>query len=248
MDEGAASGGPPYRAGKALLTLGLVLLVQTVAGVSAALAVMLLKSVTKNPLQDPHVLSAAILSTGLASAGATVWAARAWARPLFLDRTASGLGLFLPSARSVLLWGSAGAAMAALYLAMAICIHSVEFGSGRGGLLTQAAGRGGLPRLAWTLFALFIAPPSEELLFRGLLLKGLAASWGTLWASIVVTVIFVALHVSETAYYWPANIFILLLSVGALFARLRSGSLVASMALHAGYNGVIVVAVYAWTG
>jgi len=130
---------------------------------------------------------------------------------------------------------------------MAIFIHSVGFGPG-GGLLARAAGRGGLPRISWTLLALFIAPPSEELLFRGLLLKGLAASWGPWCASFVVTVLFVTLHLSETIHYWPSTIFILLLSIAALVARLQSGSLVTSMALHAGYNGVIVAAVYAWAG
>ena len=233
---------PPFGAGKAFLSLGLFLLAQIVVGVGVVIVAMAIKPGIQDPMKDPALVTMLILTGGLASAGGVAGAARLWAWPLVLDRTPSGLGVFIPRRRELLLWASIGVALGLAYLAVAILVPSGA--DSGGGPLAQAAGRGGWSRLVWAAMALLVAPPSEELLFRGLLLKGFASSWGAAWASVVVTVIFAALHLTETLHYWPATLFILGMAVTALVARLRTGSVVASMAFHVAYNGVIVAAVY----
>ncbi len=233
----------PFRAGKAFLCLGLVILAQIVVGVVIVIVAKVIKPGMIDPMKEPDLVTAMIFIGGLATAAATLGAARLWAWPLVRDRTLAGLGLFLPRPATILLCAALGAALSCAYLAIALWV--IPAGPDvKGGPMAQAAGRGGLSRLAWALMAVVIAPPGEELLFRGMLLKGLAASWGMAWASIVATLIFVALHLTETIHYWPANLFILVMAITALAIRLRTGSVVASMAFHAAYNGVIVTAVY----
>jgi membrane protease YdiL (CAAX protease family) len=99
--------------------------------------------------------------------------------------------------------------------------------------------------LAGAALALLAAPVLEELFFRGVLLQGFARSWGLRVSSVLVTVLFWMLHLSETIGYWPANVAIVALAVVALVARLRTGSLGAAVAAHLGYNVLVVAAVYA---
>ena len=94
------------------------------------------------------------------------------------------------------------------------------------------------------MLAVLIAPPIEELLFRGLMLRGLMASWGVTAAGVVVTTLFFVLHLFEAVRYWPAMVAILTLSVATLGVRLRTGSVVAATAVHAAYNAALAVAVY----
>ena len=60
----------------------------------------------------------------------------------------------------------------------------------------------------------------------------------------MTTLLFV-LHLFEAGGYWPAVVSILLLSVVTLVARLRTGSVVAAMAVHAAYNATLAVVAFA---
>ncbi|HEV3030858.1 MAG TPA: type II CAAX endopeptidase family protein [Polyangia bacterium] len=113
------------------------------------------------------------------------------------------------------------------------------------GPLARAAGAGGWARLAWAALAVGVAPPVEELVFRGALYAGLARSWRPPWAALATTAVFVALHATELGAYWPAWIAIALLGAFALRARLASGSLLPAIALHASYNLGLVLIAYA---
>jgi membrane protease YdiL (CAAX protease family) len=115
------------------------------------------------------------------------------------------------------------------------------------GPLAEAARRGGWTRAAWALLAVAIAPPTEELVFRGVLYAGLAEKWGPSIAAALTTAIFVGLHVTEIGAYWPAWLAIGLLGVLALRVRLETGSLLPAIALHATYNLGLVLATYAAT-
>ena len=97
-------------------------------------------------------------------------------------------------------------------------------------------------RIVLVAIALLYAPLFEELVFRGMMLRGMRASWGPTAAGIVVTILFFALHLTETYGYWPAMLAILTFSVVALFARLRTGSLLPAIAAHLGYNIVVMFA------
>jgi membrane protease YdiL (CAAX protease family) len=113
------------------------------------------------------------------------------------------------------------------------------------GALARAANTGGWPRLLWATLAIAVAPPTEELVFRGALYAGLARSWNATGASVVTTAVFLALHGTELGAYWPAWIAIATLALVALRLRLATGSLLPAIALHASYNLGLVLMAYA---
>jgi membrane protease YdiL (CAAX protease family) len=181
-----------------------------------------------------------LIGLGLSSVAGTALAVGLLARPLVRDRGPEGLGLFLPKNTTLFAGLVAGAAVAGLYIGISL-VAGPEPPPPEDSFMAQAVAQGGLARLSWALLALLFAPCYEEILFRGLLWKGFSASWGTWPAGILVTLLFTGLHLSEVKDYWPAALGIATMAVAALAARLRSGSLATSMAVHFGYNGVIVV-------
>jgi membrane protease YdiL (CAAX protease family) len=113
------------------------------------------------------------------------------------------------------------------------------------GPLASAANAGGWARVLWALLAVCIAPPTEELVFRGVLYAGLARAWRPAAAGVATTAIFVALHATEVGSYWPAWLAIATLGALALRARVVTGSLLPAIALHASYNLGLVLVVLA---
>jgi membrane protease YdiL (CAAX protease family) len=112
------------------------------------------------------------------------------------------------------------------------------------GPMTTLVTQGGWPLHLWALVALLVAPPVEELLFRGVLFVGLSRSLGVSRAGAVVTVLFVLAHVTEVVYYWPAAVSVTIVAIVNLVLRARTGSLWPAIALHAFYNLAIVLAAY----
>lgn len=110
------------------------------------------------------------------------------------------------------------------------------------GPIAQAVSEGGWKLYLWVVLALFVAPPVEEFVFRGALWTGLRRSWGPVPGAIVVTALFVVMHMLESGRYPPALVAIGTLGLACIVARALTGSLVASIALHMGYNAVIVAA------
>lgn len=105
------------------------------------------------------------------------------------------------------------------------------------GIYRTAVESGTLPLLL--LGVLVAAPVAEELLFRGFLLRGWAASrLGTTGAVVLTSAIWAVTH---TQYHWTAigQIFGLGLLLGWL--RLRSGSTLTTILLHAAYNAGAVI-------
>ena len=47
-------------------------------------------------------------------------------------------------------------------------------------------------------------------------------------------------EVNEMIHFWPAFVFIAIMAAAALWLRLRTGAIVPSIALHFGYNLVLV--------
>jgi membrane protease YdiL (CAAX protease family) len=113
------------------------------------------------------------------------------------------------------------------------------------GPLASAANAGGWARVLWALLAVGVAPPTEELVFRGVLYAGLARAWRPAAAAVATTLIFVALHATEVGAYWPAWLAIAALGALALRARVVTGSLLPAIALHASYNLGLVLMVFA---
>jgi len=237
--DSAAIPPAPFRAGKAFLTLALFFAAQFFGSLVVVTAVVAQerpgKSVQIQPYY-PHLM----LAAGVASALATVWMTWGWASAEARDKSSTGLGLIPPPGNSLLTWAAAGAALSGTYVAFAL-LSKAGVTNSRLGPLAQMSHQGGFARLAWAIIALGTAPPSEELLFRGLMLRGFTASWGRRTAGVLTTLLFVAIHLTETWYYWPATIWVAAMAVTALVARRKTGSLWCSIAAHVSYNFVIVV-------
>ena len=135
-----------------------------------------------------------------------------------------------------------GVGAALIYFILAI-ISSQVFSftpDQKGGLLAQMALQSGAGQFVWIIFSLFIAPLVEELLFRGILLGGLNRSFGVWWGVALSNLLFIILHYSEAIYFWPAFIGIALLSAIATRQRLTHKAIGPAVAVHFGYNLVIV--------
>lgn len=93
------------------------------------------------------------------------------------------------------------------------------------------------PRAVLVPFSLvFVAPLTEELLFRGAIQPALERAWGRLFAVVATAVLFAAYHVAPFALLYAG---VAGLVLGLL--RARTGSLLPSFVMHAGFNGVGVL-------
>lgn len=90
------------------------------------------------------------------------------------------------------------------------------------------------------LFALAIAPPVEELFFRGFLYRCFRNGLGVVWAAIVSGLIFGAIHVGSA----PGAALPLLAALGVILALVyqKTNSLWPCIMLHATYNALVLVA------
>ena len=92
--------------------------------------------------------------------------------------------------------------------------------------------------LATAFAATLTAPLVEELVFRGLLYSALKRLAGTVWAVLIVVVLFAVIHVPQ---YWPSYgviATILLLSFTLTLIRARTGRLLPCFVIHLIFNGV----------
>lgn len=136
-----------------------------------------------------------------------------------------------------------GLACAMLFILISTTLLPPEPGQVTGPL-SQAAESGGWLRALLSVFAVFVAPPVEEFVFRGVLFAGFAASWGRYVSAALVSVIFVLFHLGEAFQYWPALAFIALLAAALVAIRMRTGAIGPTVTLHAAYNLGLVVATY----
>lgn len=147
-----------------------------------------------------------------------------------------------------------GAGVALMYMIISsLSVHLFSFESGqKGGLLNQMAAQPGFGLAIMIFLALFIAPLTEEFLFRGILLGGLNRSFGIWWGIIISNLLFITLHFSEAIYFWPAFIGIGLLSAMATWMRLTQKAIGPAVAVHFGYNlfimGLALIAKAAGSG
>ncbi|HKP63244.1 MAG TPA: CPBP family intramembrane glutamic endopeptidase [Polyangiales bacterium] len=112
------------------------------------------------------------------------------------------------------------------------------------GPLDAAMNEGGWARLMCTFFAVCVAPPTEEFMFRGVLFAGLARRLpATLAASISIGA-FVLMHVNSASPYWPGLFAVSLVGQASQLARMKTGSLVPGIALHTAYNAALFVLAY----
>ena len=105
----------------------------------------------------------------------------------------------------------------------------------------------GLPQTLWMVTAVLLAPPAEEILFRGVLYGGYRKSFGPIWATISTTLIFVLSHLPVVIHSPPTIAAFIVLSLAALWCRLRSNAIGPAITVHIGYNAVIALVIAART-
>jgi membrane protease YdiL (CAAX protease family) len=110
----------------------------------------------------------------------------------------------------------------------------------RSGPLARIAMMPGLPQIILVLVALLLAPPIEELLFRGVLYGGYRKSFGHVWAAALSAGIFVLLPITEVIHFPFAMIGLAGLALTALWCRLNWSAIGPAIGVHFGYNAVIV--------
>jgi membrane protease YdiL (CAAX protease family) len=240
---------PSFGAWRAVKILLAFVGVQVVVGIVGAVPLFLKHGAGAHAAPSPGVavppavlvgvLVAGLVGTVLASLAVLALVRRAFGRPGGEAVRAAVAWRPAPLGAGMR-WALAGLAIAAAYVVLG-AVAGIR--SENPGLLAQAAATPGAARVLWAVLALAVAPPSEELLFRGVLYGGLARSWGAAAAAVTTTVLFVGLHGSEIGRFWPGWVVIGALGVLALRARVVTGSLVPAIALHVGYNlGLVLVA------
>ena len=109
------------------------------------------------------------------------------------------------------------------------------------GPMSELASSGSFGFIVFALLAIVLAPPTEEFLFRGVMLHGFARKWSRTTSTILVTAVFALLHLGEAFHYWPAMAFITLLGLATAALRFRTGSLLPCLLAHVAYNATIVL-------
>jgi membrane protease YdiL (CAAX protease family) len=110
-------------------------------------------------------------------------------------------------------------------------------------MMTQLAASSDAALRAWMLSAVLLAPPIEELMFRGVLLGALAQTWNLRAATVISGATFWLMHGPEFVH-WPAAVAIGMLTVLATWLRVRHRSLIPSIGAHFGYNLVLATVVW----
>ena len=103
--------------------------------------------------------------------------------------------------------------------------------------VTVMAGRVSLGmRLLLALLVVCVAPFVEELVFRGVLLSGLASRMPVAWAIVASAIVFGCVHLPDFKFAWYPVPALVLLGLALAWLRVRSGSLWPSITLHATNN------------
>lgn len=108
--------------------------------------------------------------------------------------------------------------------------------------LTEPLRHGPLTVVVIVFIAVIGAPFVEEMFFRGLLMSGLVARWGTVIGIISQAIIFGLVHLGPTDARGNLGVFLLIAPLGAMLGILRFGfkRLGPGMVTHAIYNAVII--------
>jgi membrane protease YdiL (CAAX protease family) len=97
-------------------------------------------------------------------------------------------------------------------------------------------------RVLLALLVVCVAPVVEELVFRGVLLSGLASRMRIGWAIVASAVIFGCLHLPDFKFAWYPVPALILLGLVLAWLRVRTRSLWPSITMHATNNLVAVIA------
>jgi membrane protease YdiL (CAAX protease family) len=230
-------------AGVATIILFVYLGAQFIAGIAAAIIVGAIWGVGAKNAPDPQqlahlkqaIMAPAVLLSLAAGGVAMICASLQMLRGQLRDRSPTGaawtVGSFKKMAQGFAIGG---------FVACCFCVSAMFFQNEKSsmGPMTKMASTPGFSQTVW-LIALLVAPPIEELLFRGVLYGGYRKSFGPVVAGALTTSIFVLLHITEIIHSLSAAVAIAVLALTALWLRLRSAAIGPAIALHFAYNAVI---------
>lgn len=233
---------PRLDAGRAVVIFLLVHAAEIIIGVIVTILVAIVAVVrnvdAERAIQriDVVLLVVSFVAGGIVFYGLT----RSWAPQWLQDQRASGFGSVGLPVRHVVVAAACGLAITAAYLLVAkLVVPPTDIS--KFGPVAQMARRGGVTLAVIAFVALLLAPPFEEVMYRGLLLEGFRESWGFVPAALVVTVLFMLVHIFEISHYWPSAAAIFALAGATLAVRVRMRSIMAAIILHAAYNAGMVL-------
>lgn len=239
---------PTLNAGRAFAVLGLTLGAQILVGIVIGMvAVFVWMAMGKNLIDREKLQEFTQSIVGPANVialliGGVVTVVASWRllpRAELHDSAPAGAAWRVGARKDLLVSLGMGIAIGAVYLLIA---HALSFywPPKEAGPISSMPHRGGFMLVAWIVMAVLLAPPSEELLFRGVFYGGLRRSWGAGLAALITTFIFCAMHVPELMHFPPGILGIAGMAVAALVVRLRFGAIGPAVAVHLGYNSALV--------
>lgn len=234
---------PHFRAGQASVMLGAYVSAQVLVGVAIVVVATSGGSETADLDHLASIVGPAI-PIGLLVGALVIWRLfRRFARtspetPTLKER----IGWKRPQAVHLLVASAAGVVLGVGLIILTRYVPLAE--DVQVGALARAAQTPGLPQLGWATGALLLAPPIEEFLFRGLLFEGFRQSWGAVRSGVVVTAVFLLLHLAESWFYWPAMLGLTVVAILLLVTRVWTDSLAPPMALHFFYNLTLAALVF----
>ena len=161
------------------------------------------------------------------------------------DSLGRDFGLVWPFARlkaaAVVGWTAAGAGLAIVSGILLRPIELIVDMDEPAQDLSRVIERSGTAgRVLLGLCVVFVAPPVEELLFRGALLRSLQRRWSAAVAVFVSACIFAGIHLVDPGarFVLPA---LLLLGLVSGYQAVKRGDLARSVLLHAGFNLVAAI-------
>ena len=106
------------------------------------------------------------------------------------------------------------------------------------------------PAGTWMLaiFGVTIAPIMEELLFRGFLYPALARPLGVRWSVAITSAAFAFIHSSQLANAWAPLLLLFVVGLVLTMVRVRTGSVLPGVFLHAAYNFTLFAELFFQTG
>jgi membrane protease YdiL (CAAX protease family) len=216
-----------YLAAQAVVWIAAGVIVVTRAGPGAAQAVLVRELVGLIPVALPASL--------VASGVALLFVLRRWRRKIGKVALADTLGWSWGTPRQLVTGALAGVTLALFVLPL---VASLSHRPEAPDLATQLATSSRPALWAWLVSAVLLAPPVEELMFRGALLGGLARTRAVWAAALISGTTFWLMHGPEFVH-WPAAVSIGLMTILVTSLRVRTGILGPSVAAHFGYNLMI---------
>jgi membrane protease YdiL (CAAX protease family) len=131
-----------------------------------------------------------------------------------------------------------------IYMADWVLLRSVPYTPAPMEPTTRMILRHGFPRICAVISCLLFAPVLEEMSFRGVLYAGYRRSFGPLGAAALTTFLFVLMH--EPLYRFTSLLQLTVISLSAVWLRLRSKAMGPAVAQHFAFNVCVTGMLIFW--